>query len=231
MKIRCPTCNLAVNSADINVATGISKCTSCNEIFNFSSQIPGYSCQGSKSRQAVVQPKRFTLERGIDGLTIIRPWLSAQAIGMTIFCLFWNGFMVVWFSIAISQKIYIMALFGSFHALIGLGILYGTIAAWFNKTYINIKQNSLTIKHKPFPAAKQFVLTKSDIKQLYTKENHHYTKSGHSIDYSLHAITRKEANIKLLSGLPSSEEALFLEQEIEKYLRIEDAPVGVELPR
>ena len=139
--------------------------------------------------------------------------------------------MVVWFSIAISQKIYIMALFGSFHALIGLGILYGTIAAWFNKTYINIKQNSLTIKHKPFPAAKQFVLTKSDIKQLYTKENHHYTKSGHSIDYSLHAITRKEANIKLLSGLPSSEEALFLEQEIEKYLRIEDAPVGVELPR
>ena len=36
---------------------------------------------------------------------------------------------------------------------------------------------------------------------------------------------------KLVSGLLSSEEALFIEQEIEKYLRIDDEPVRGEIPR
>ena len=44
-------------------------------------------------------------------------------------------------------------------------------------------------------------------------------------------MTKSGRNIKLVGGLESQEQAIFIEQKIEKYLRIEDAPVPGELYR
>jgi len=42
--------------------------------------------------------------------------------------------MVVWMSIALNQGQWIMAAFGSIHALVGLGLIYFCVANFLNKT-------------------------------------------------------------------------------------------------
>ncbi|MBU2103067.1 MAG: hypothetical protein KKF80_06690, partial [Candidatus Omnitrophica bacterium] len=107
MKVYCPSCNKEVNATEMNITTSIAKCTGCNNVFNFSSQVPPSVATVERPRLAI-QPKGCSITRGIDGLTIVRSWFSAQVIALTIFCLFWNGFMVAWFTIAFTKKIYIM---------------------------------------------------------------------------------------------------------------------------
>lgn len=55
------------------------------------------------------------------------------------------------------------------------------------------------------------------------------SRSGGSATYEIHAITHSGRTIKPVSGLESSEQALFIEQEIEKHLNIKDTPVKGEL--
>jgi Tfp pilus assembly PilM family ATPase len=70
----------------------------------------------------------------------------------------------------------------------------------------------------------------ADLKQLYAKEKVSSSRNGTSITYEVH-VTRSGRNIKLVSGLESSEQAVYIEQEIEKYLNIKDIPVKGELAR
>jgi hypothetical protein len=66
------------------------------------------------------------------------------------------------------------------------------------------------------------------LKQLYAKEDG-YSRSGYPISYAVHALTDEQRNIKLLAGLDTSEQALFIEQEIERVLNLRDQPVKGEI--
>jgi len=152
-------------------------------------------------------------------------------IFLAFFCLFWNGFMVNWFLIAFKQKAYTMGLFGLAHGAVGIGLLYGTLAGFFNKTYFRMAYDSLSIRHRPFPWIGQRTIAKGELKQLYSTKVIHHGEHGDTVTYAVRVITRQGKTIELVSGLLSSEEALFIEQEIEKYLKIEDVPVPGELSR
>jgi hypothetical protein len=43
--------------------------------------------------------------------------------------------------------------------------------------------------------------------------------------YGLYGITREQRRLELVTGLPSAEDAMFLEQEIERFLRLKDKPI------
>jgi hypothetical protein len=73
-------------------------------------------------------------------LFISRSWFSPAILYLTFFCIFWDGFMIVWFSIAFANEQYGMALFGSIHGLVGIGLTYSTIAGYVNKTYITVRK-------------------------------------------------------------------------------------------
>ena len=226
MKIHCSACGKEIPISDVDLAGRVAKCGSCNNVFSFAiPSVPGVE------REPTSKPKDFSLERSIEGLTIVRKWYSPAIIFLTFFCLFWNGFMAVWFYTAIKQKIYAMALFGSLHGAVGLGLLYTVLAGYFNKTYIRISRNSLTIVHRPLPWLGQKNLTQHNLQQLYSKEVAYNGKHGYSYSYSVQAVIKNGETIELISGLPSKDAALFIEQEIEKYLKIEDEPVRGELPR
>jgi hypothetical protein len=139
--------------------------------------------------------------------------------------------MIVWFSIAIGQGQWAMATFGTLHGLVGVGLTYFVIAGYVNKTYITISYDSLAVQHKPLPFPGAQILKTSDIKQLYSKEKIYHGRNGTSCSYEIHVITHSGKTVKLLSGLSSSEEALFLEQEIEKHLGIQDQVVRGEIRR
>jgi uncharacterized membrane protein (Fun14 family) len=139
--------------------------------------------------------------------------------------------MITWFTIAIMKRQYPMALFGTLHGCVGVGLLYGVLAGYLNKTYIRISYNTIAITHEPLPWFGAKSIVRSDVKQLYSKERVSHSDHGHTHTYSVHVMTRSEKSVELVSGLFSSEEALFVENEIEKYLKIADEPVRGELPR
>lgn len=228
MKITCPDCYKEIPAADVDLKGKTAKCVHCNNVFSFSHLFPD---PDAKPRAPLGKPKNFTIEHSPEGLTIVRRWFSPAVIFMSFFCLFWNTFMVFWFYTAFSQKAYSMALFGSLHGVVGLGLLYATVAGFINKTYVRIAFGTVSVRHKPFPSFGQKHISRQDIKQLYSKETVHHHKHGYSYSYSVQMITTRGAIVELVSGLPSKEEALFLEQEIEKYLGIDDESVRDELPR
>jgi hypothetical protein len=147
------------------------------------------------------------------------------------FALFWNGFMAVWFGIAIISRVWPMALFGTLHAAIGLFVAYYALAGFLNTTEVRVGMGEVEVTHGPLPWFGKRRLETAGIAQLYSKEVAHRQRRGTSYSHEVHVATRDGQQVKLLSGLDSSEQALYLEQEIERYLGIKDQPVRGEIVR
>lgn len=79
--------------------------------------------------------------------------------------------------------------------------------------------------HGPLPWLGNKDLDGSNLKQLYSKEKISQGRNSTTITYEVHALTANGRNEKRVSGLDSSEQALYIEQEIERYFRVEDTPV------
>ena len=99
------------------------------------------------------------------------------------------------------------------------------VAGWMNRTHILVSREKSAVRHGPIPWIGNKQLEVSNLKQLYAKENRSQSDGDTSKLYEVHAITHNDLNIKLVSGLKTSEQALYIEQEVEKYLGIEDTPV------
>jgi hypothetical protein len=170
-------------------------------------------------------PEGIDVKESYKGLEISMKWFSFKIIFLTFFAVFWNGFLVVWFTIALGSGSLLMALFPIIHVAVGIFLAYYVVAGYLNKTIITVNHAKLTIKHVPVPFFGNKDVITSDLKQLYSKEYVSRSKNGTSVSYHVHAILKNDKNIKLLSGLTSSEQALGIEKQIEKYLGIEDKSV------
>lgn len=89
----------------------------------------------------------------------------------------------------------------------------------------------MIIRHGPIPAWGNRKINPAEIKQVYSREKVSHGKHGPNYSYEMHAATRSGKDIKLLAGLENKEQALYIEQEIERYQRIKDEPVAGEIPR
>jgi hypothetical protein len=166
------------------------------------------------------------------GTTVLRKrWWSWAVLFLVFFCVFWNGFMVVWFGTALKQGRWEMAAFGTLHALIGIGLAYFVLASFVNKTDVVISPGEVRVKTHPLPWPGNKSFSPADISQLYTKEVLHRTKNGTSHSYQVHVIDRAGREHKLLAGLQSSEQGLFIEKTVEQQLGLSDQPVRGEIPR
>jgi hypothetical protein len=229
MKITCTSCHREIPASDIDIRSKMAKCAACNNVFDFSDQVP--SSGGGVCRESLGIPKNVEVNYIENGLQIVRRWFSPVIVFLTLFCCFWDGFMIVWFTIAIREGQWAMAAFGTIHGLVGVGLTYFVICGYLNRTYVTISYDALSIVHKPLPAPGQKTVNRNELKQLYSKEKVHHGRNGTSYSYDVMAITHGGQTIKLLAGLDASEQALFIEQEIEKYLGIRDEAVRGEIRR
>jgi hypothetical protein len=184
----------------------------------------------SFDRPEIAMPKGFTVQKSHGDLKITRDWFTLGALGLTFFCLFWNGFMVFWFGTAINNGAWMMAAFGTVHALVGIAVAYGTLASWINQTVITVNPESLNVISGPLPVPGNTQLKTAEIKQLYTREKVSRGKTT-SYSYEVHAVTQERQDKTLVSGLPEVSQALYIEQQIEAALRIQDRPVRGEVER
>ena len=155
-------------------------------------------------------------------IEITHRWFGCHVVSYTFSAIFWNTVLVILYISAIRDgdiKDWFI-LFSLGHIIAGVCMAYYAIAGWFNQTCIFVDSIQIAVRHKPFPWAGREIDV-SEVKQLYTKRASH-SKNGSDYTYGVHVITHSGKDKKLVEGLESNKHAVFIRQEIEKYLNIVD---------
>lgn len=226
----CPTCSAEIQAKDINMSETLAVCSTCNTVFNFGDD-PDFEVEPKKKkkRDLIHPPTRITSELTANGLEITMRWFRPLAIFLTLFAVFWDGFMLFWYGIAISNQAWEMAAFGSLHLAVGVGLTYYVIALYVNRTDLVIDRTEIRKRVSPLPFPRgNLTISANDIEQLFVKQKVTYSKNGRQISYQVCYRPYGESDKVLMQGLNDSESGKYIEQEIERYLGIRDEAVSGE---
>lgn len=243
MHIYCRACNKLIAAEDISLERAIAKCRHCHALFGIADLLDQHELRPAKPRfrPQLPQPSWFWVEEWGSELTISYRWATWSLLGLAFFCLFWDGFLVVWYSIALFGDVqggnWLMIVFPVLHVAVGIGLTYSLLMGLCNSTVVRITGGELTIRHGPFPALGNHTLATDQIDQLYCS---YFPASAGTFNFQSHdrhaaptlclvAILRDGTRIDLLTGLPDRDVAGYLEQKLEEKLKIEDRPVGEEI--
>lgn len=234
-ELTCLKCGAPITRDGIDNRLNIAKCTHCNSIFAFSDfdNDDNYDNNNfhNSTRPVIPTPESIELMHQGNELVIKRKWFSFTYIILIFFTLFWNGFMIIWHIISFSTGAYIMSAFGALHTAVGIFLLYTTLTGLLNSSYIMINYRKISIKHKPLPWPGNIEISSNNISQIYSKEITRRTKNGTKRYYEVHSITQDGKDKKILKNLLESQQALYIEQQIETYLGISDQNVSGEIPK
>lgn len=232
MQLFCKKCGKQILSEDMNLEMALAKCRSCSSVFSILDSLNEESASGATSskteRLPVPMPKGFKIDEFGRELTITYRWFSAAAFFLLFFCIFWDGFLVVWYSIGVGGLLngkmggmaIVMLLFPVLHVAVGIGLTYSVLCMFLNRTEIKVTAGDLSIWHGPVPCPGNCKLPTSDIKQLYVTENEQRGKNGCRYTYDVNAMKQNDTKQKLIGNLQDIQQALFLEQKLEQHLGI-----------
>lgn len=223
----CPQCATAFHAHDINEPLGIATCHACKAVLDLRTRGP--SELATRVRPVGPTPENFVVTDEPGEFTVQWRWFTPVAILLTFFCLGWDGFMIGWFTMAFSSGLWPMALFGTLHGAVGVGLTYFTLCSYVNRTRITVARGTLSITHGPLPWRGPGTLDASSIAQLYCVEQVSRGRNTNTVTYELHALFTDGRRRKLLGTLATKERAFWLERVLESRLAITDAPVEGEL--
>jgi hypothetical protein len=183
-------------------------------------------------RPEIGQPPCVLIESDRKCARLIQRWFSLKYIPMAIFALAWDSFLFFWYSNAMSMEAPIFFfLFPVMHVAVGIGITYSAITGLINRTVLEVTRDEVALWFEPLPWLGEKTLRTRELKQFYCKEKVVRTKNGTSTQYELNVVTVKNQKIKLLGNIENPDVALFFEQQLERWLKIDDRPVEGELLR
>lgn len=179
-------------------------------------------------------PKKFTLKLYDEYMHITLSWFGAKTVAATLIAVSSIGFTYFLFfsnssNMTITASPLMITLLPWISTISAVGISYYTLTTWLNKTHIFVSKSAIEVKSKPLPWFGNRRLETKNVKQLYSKEViSTSTSSNRSSSYDLQVISFDEDEIILLN-VEESGQALFIEQQIEKYLGIENLEVRGEV--
>jgi hypothetical protein len=176
-------------------------------------------------------PDDLQFTRHGSGIEFSWRWFEWQVLFMTAFVVVWNGFLINWYSMWDPSEGLMMALFPLLHVGVGIVLTYWTLAGWLNRTRVLVGQGRMRVHSGPLPWLGNQELDSTALQQLYIQEKVNHGRNGPTIKYELHALTRDGKNLLLVRTLKTREQAIYLEQEIEKHLSIRDEPVRGQMAR
>lgn len=231
--LKCPNCAAPLRSDDLNLSTGIIKCGHCGVLSTIPGSAPGTPVQGFRPRVEVPQPPDLDVEQSAQGLEIKRRWFSPAVLFLIPFCIAWDGFLVFWYSAAFGDAgaPWIAKVFPIAHVAIGVGLTYFTLAALVNSTVIRARGGLLSVSHRPMPWAGNVEFDTSGITQVFCKEQSWQNKNDGNHHYEVWAVLHDSTTKKVAGAGLTLEQALFIEQKLERSLGIEDKSVLGEVSR
>ncbi len=217
-KVNCPSCEASIPSDDINIQDKIAKCGGCHAVFplelSFQHKI-NELLSTRKPKQTVLRPEGIDLYAYQNELEIS---IQQNASILDIFpWIFWPMFPILFTFIFFTKGFPLTILLGSW--MLGVFPIINAINFSKHKVYMTMDDVYFNIQARPkkFVKDRQFLVR--DIDQLYVK-------SISGMYQVLMMVNQKNGQKEVhLITVRSLAKAKFLEQEIEKYLKIEDRDV------
>ncbi|MEM9822337.1 MAG: hypothetical protein AAF985_14740 [Bacteroidota bacterium] len=228
MQLECPNCQSTIHSEDINLEKLIAKCHDCHAVFAFEEKL---NMERAFRRPEIFLPKGMEILKLRSELEIQVSWRSSLQTGLVFFTIFWNIIVLPFAIFAILSGQIVMLLGLSLHLLVGIGMLYYIITTIFNTTFITASPRRLHIEHRPLrvPFYPDRDIEVMDIEQIYVdKYKRSETNGRPDYAYSVEAILKNQQHVRLVKGLQYPDQALYIEQEVERFLEIKDRPVTEE---
>jgi len=225
MRIVCPECDRDIPASDVSIATGVAKCTGCDAVFGFLDQVSGStgSAAPRKARDVAPQPKSFEVVETGGELGIRFHWRNPYVYPLIAFCLFWDGFLVVWYVIAFATNgPWIMKVFPILHVAVGASLTYFVVASLINRTTLLFGLGQFQVKHGPLPWPGNRIGSADEIDQLYVTTYTQGRNRSSQFVYAVMVRMKDGEKFKLVSGFDDLDKAIYLEQTIEEFLGIID---------
>ncbi len=228
IELKCRNCGSQLAPEDISARLAVARCKHCDALFALPSSL---TAPQPVARPEVELPKRFTVDRANQTLAITWRWFSPAVIALLVFAVFWNGFLIVWHTIALSQGAWFMSLFGLIHTAVGVGLAYWVAAKFLNRTTVFASREWLQVRIGPLPWPGKLDLKHGDVRQFFCRQKVKHSKNGATETYQVEAVIEGNLRKTIVKGLENADQAIFVEQQLEKYLGIEDVPVDGEYGR
>lgn len=225
MQINCYKCDSPLAAGDVNIQQAIAKCGNCQAVFRLDAE------QRKRDRDPVDKPARFAIHH-IGSETLIKyRWSMLVGLLLIGFSVFWNG--ITWTILTLmyldGQVEWFLLLFMTPFVLVGLGTAFVAVMHLVNSTTIRATPNILSVTHGPLPWFGNRSIDPAHIDQFSSQERIHRDKDGTSTTYELVAHMIGGETIKLATGLEKPNHALYLEQQLEAALAIDDRPIPGEI--
>ena len=228
LQLACKSCGKAIPAADVNIDKAIAKCQACNAVFGILDVVTG----SRKAKGSIAASRSIQVDAWGPELTLTKRWYSHGLWALLLFCIFWDGFLVIWYSIGIRGLFsgqdnagfwpaIVMLVFPVFHVAVGVTLTYAVIGGFFNRTIVRVAGGELSVWHGPIPWPGNQRLFTADVQQLYCTESPTRKRDG-SKTYNVLAVTGKNDEVTLITGLEQLDDGLFIEQQIEQHLKIPD---------
>jgi hypothetical protein len=227
-ELTCPNCSTAIPPDRINVQEMVAACPTCAHVFRFASLLSEALPQVPKPAAPLALPTGIEVQRELSTLQLSIAWRAVRSKWfMTIFAILWDLFLIPFIVTAVSGNTEV-ALFISLHFAVAVGITFYVIALWVNSTKIRVDGSGIDVRHTPIPVpfTPRHFIPAQDIAQFYVEEYVLSRTNGRpDITFALRIKTKNGKDLRLVPGFTDVSGALYLEQEIEKFLKIEDQPI------
>ncbi|MAF10059.1 hypothetical protein CMK11_06360 [Candidatus Poribacteria bacterium] len=223
VQIHCRSCGSEIAADDMNLERAIAKCAACNDVFGFSDPLEA----GGNERPPVPMPRNTRVEREGADLVITWRWFKLLYLAAVVFAIVWNaGVMGLWRT-ALSPG---TSLVGRLSVLpfvaAGAFVAYVALTGLLNSTRLTANSDALTVRHGPIPAPGGRTIPTSDIEQLFCTERVRRSRNANAVTTYRVRVTLKDRRTRtLLWALDDFDRALFIEEQIERHLGIEDRHV------
>lgn len=217
-RIKCPSCDSVIPADNLNINDKIAKCNSCDIVFPFHKNIADL-LSSKKPKQEVLRPEGIETFEYQDEkeFSIYQTITLFDILPLLIVAFFTFAFTAAFFSKGIPW------FFPMTSWLLLMFPIYNLFQRKNHRIFLTIDQEFFHIRWRPKKWIKDRNFPIKKVNQIYTKSH-----DGHHAIYMIVNGPEGQKHIRLMGEITSLSKARYLEQEIEKYLKIEDRIVPEE---
>jgi hypothetical protein len=167
MTVRCPECAKPIPRHALETALGVAQCPACEAVFDYAPE----------PAALVPRPRGLVERETASDLVLTYRWFRPQHVVLAIFATFWNGFLLVWYSLALSNlgglglMDLVMILFPILHVAVGVAVAYAALAGFVNRTEVRVTKASVHATHGPLPWRRPPPLPVDQVTRLFVAEH------------------------------------------------------------
>jgi len=233
ISLECTACG---GKMQISADSEMVVCLYCGNqyMFKLPARTPRSTEPAVRRKPLAPRPAQVTVQKKGQSLEIRWRWFSVKYIPFAFFCVAWDAFLCFWYSIALGMFTkhagpgLFFIIFPVAHLAVGVGMTYYTLAGFLNHSTLRVERNFFIVQHDPLIWWGEKKISINQLDQFYcqmkTRMDEHHTQA-----YKLCALLKDGRKIEMLPDLDSPDIALFIEQQLESWLKIPDQPVAGEL--